>query len=417
MSVEGTLELVKLPEILQLVAQQRKTGILTVQGPQDIIAISFLNGQIVAADALNQTVEEGLSQILVGERLITAQDFSRAAAEYQSSGLRLLDHLVEKRYVARPDLLRALRIQMTRLLEQLLRWDKGEFKFYSGDEVSYEEGFVPIPVDELLFQIAQRNATAAAAAPRPVPVPPAAPVRPAPAPPAAPVSDGGMGPLPGPDELSRRPAAASAPATPAAAEEAARQGLRVVRREGTPPASGRVVTAGPAEGEVAAGPFRKMKVEAPAAQAGSQPVAPKILAAGLAILLFTALLLRPAAVLLPFPWQERERETLAQDLRSSQYLKIDQAAKTWFLLEGRFPANLGDLVTAGLLTRADLRDPQGYPIRYEPGEESYTLQPMKGGKPVAGAETSEAVTGNFLLDPEILTVPAESAEHPLVLLD
>jgi hypothetical protein len=36
---------------------------------------------------------------------------------------------------------------------------------------------------------------------------------------------------------------------------------------------------------------------------------------------------------------------------------------------------------------------------------------------LAGTETSEAVTGNFLLDPEILTVPAESAEHPLVLLD
>lgn len=415
MSVEGTLELVKLPEILQLVAQQRKTGILTVQGPQDIIAISFLNGQIVAADALNQTVEEGLSQILVGERLMTAQDFSRAAAEYQSSGVRLLDYLVEKRYVARPDLLRALRIQMTRLLEQLLRWDKGEFKFYSGDEVSYEEGFVPIPVDELLFQIAQRNATAAAAAPRPVPVPPAAPVRPAPAPTSAPVPD--LGPLPGPDELSRRPAAA-APAPAATTEEVARQGLRVVRREGVPPAPGRVApAAGPAEGEAAAGPFRRMKVEAPAAEAGAQPIAPKILAAGLAILLFTALLLRPAAVLLPFPWQEREREALAQDLRSSQYLKIDQAAKTWFLLEGRFPANLGDLVQAGLLTRADLRDPQGYPIRYEPGEESYTLQPMEGGKPVAGAETSEAVTGNFLLDPEILTVPAESAEHPLVLLD
>ena len=72
---------------------------------------------------------------------------------------------------------------------------------------------------------------------------------------------------------------------------------------------------------------------------------------------------------------------------------------------------------AGLLTRADLRDSRGRPLRYEPGEESYTLQPMEAGQPVAGAESSEAVTGNFLLDPEILTVPAESAEHPLVLLD
>jgi len=380
MAVEGTLDLFKLPEILQLVAQQRKTGILTVQGQQDIIAISFLNGQIVAADALNQTVEEGLSQILVGEGLMTANDFSRAAAEYPASGLRLLDFLVEKLYVARPDLLRALRIQMTRLLEKLLLWDQGEFKFYSGDEVSYEEGFVPIPVDELLFQIAQRNA---AAGPRPVPAPAPGPV--------------------------------AAPSPAAVAEDAAagRPGLRVVRQEGAPAAPGRAV---PAEAE-AAGPFRKMKVEAPTAEIGAQPVTPKLLAAGFALLLGALLFVQPEAVLLPFPWQEREREALAQDLRSSLYLKIDQAAKTAFLLAGRFPANLGDLVEAGLLTRADLRDPRGLSLRYEPGEESYTLQPMQAGKPVAGAETSEAVTGNFLLDPEILTVPAESAEHPLILLD
>ncbi|HKH47631.1 MAG TPA: DUF4388 domain-containing protein [Thermoanaerobaculia bacterium] len=385
MAVEGTLDLFKLPEILQLVAQQRKTGILTVQGQQDIIAISFLNGQIVAADALNQTVEEGLAQILVGEGLMTANDFSRAAAEYPASGLRLLDFLVERLYVARPELLRALRIQMTRLLEQLLRWDKGEFKFYSGDEVSYEEGFIPIPVDELLFQIAQRNA---AAGPRPVPAP-------APVAPGAAAAPGRPAPVPG-------PVAAQPPAAVAEDAAAGRPGLRVVRRE--------------AEAE-AAGPFRKMKVGAPAAELGTRPITPKLLAAGFALLLGALLLVRPQAVLLPFPWQEREREALSQDLRSSLYLKIDQAAKTSFLLAGRFPANLGDLVEAGLLTRTDLRDPRGLPLRYEPGEESYTLQPMEAGKPVAGAETSEAVTGNFLLDPEILTVPAESAEHPLVLLD
>lgn len=408
MAVEGTLDLFKLPEILQLVAQQRKTGILTIQGQQDIIAISFLSGQIVAADALNQTVEEGLSQVLVGENLVSAGDFARAAAEYQPSGLRLLDFLVERQYVTRTALLGALRIQTSRLLEQLMHWDKGEFKFYSGDEVSYEEGFAPIPVDELLFQAAQRGATGAPPVARPVPVPAPPPARPA-----APMPDGGMGPLPGPDELARRPTplAPSSPAPAAAppvSEEsaAARPGFRVVRREGMPPGS---------EAE-AASPFRKMKVDAPAAPVRSS-VVPKILAAGLAVLSLTALLFRPEAILLPFPWQPQEREALGQDLRSSLYLKIDQASKTYFLLEGRFPAKLSDLVDAGLLSRADLRDSQGHPLQYTPAEESYTLHPVDGGKPLPGAETSEAISGNFLLDPEILTVPAESAEHPLVLLD
>ena len=53
MAVEGTLEVFKLPEILQMISQQQKTGILTVQGQQDIIAVSFLKGQIVTVDSLN----------------------------------------------------------------------------------------------------------------------------------------------------------------------------------------------------------------------------------------------------------------------------------------------------------------------------------------------------------------------------
>lgn len=408
MAVEGTLELFRLPEILQLISQQRKTGILTVQGQQDIIAVSFSNGQIVAVDAISQTVEEGLSQILVGEGLMSAADFARASAEHQASGGRLLDLLVERGYVARPDLLQALRIQTSRQLQDLLRWEKGEFKFYSSDEASYEDGFIPIPVEEVLFQAGARAAAAQPQPPLPGPRPVAAP----PAAPPAPAA-----PLPGLDDtLSRRAAPpAAAPAEPAGQ---ARQGLRVVRREGTPPAPGAVrpLSAPSAEAE-AAGPFRKMKVEAPPAAAPPQPVAPKLLAAGLAGLLAFALFTRPEALVLPFPWQEAERSALAQDQRESLYLKIDRAAKTYFLLEGRFPAGLEQLREMGLLDGSDLRDPQGNALRYAASEESYTLQPLQGGRPIPGADAGEAITGNFLLDPEFLTVPEESTAQPLVLLD
>src|SRR5689334_18667559 len=179
MAVEGTLDLFKLPEILQLVSQQKKTGILTVQGQQDIVAISFLNGRIVAADALNQTLEEGLSQILLKEGMISAPDLGRAASEHQSSGGRLMDLLVERRYIERSQLLEALRLQTYRLLQQLLRWSQGDFKFYSGDEVSYEEGFVPISVEELLLN----SAAFAPPAPPVAAAPPPSSPRPQPAPP------------------------------------------------------------------------------------------------------------------------------------------------------------------------------------------------------------------------------------------
>lgn len=389
MAVEGTLEVFKLPEILQMISQQQKTGILTVQGPQDIIAVSFLKGQIVTVDSLNQTQEEGLSQILIKEGLLTSTQFARASAEHQSSGMRLLDLLVERGYVQRDALLRALRLHSTRLLAALLRWDKGEFKFYGGDEVPYEEGFVPITVEEVLVAGAPRRTTG------PVPVPPAPPTP-------------GPRPVPsGPAPILSVPSL-DGPAPPAAPATAARPGLRVVRREGMP------VDRPAVEEPATTGPYRKMTVEAVETPRAVLPIAA---AAILAILTLLLLFLAPSAVVIPFPWQEEERAALAREQRASLYLKIDRAAKTWFLLEGRFPERLSQLVDAGFLAPADLSDPYGRPLEYAATEESYTLQPLMDGKPVAGEETSEAITGNFLLDPGFLTLPTESAAQPLVLLD
>jgi len=383
MAVEGTLDLFKLPEILQLVSQQKKTGILTVQGQQDIVAISFLNGRIVAADALNQTLEEGLSQVLLKEGMISAPDLGRAAAEHQSSGVRLMDLLVERRYIERSQLLEALRLQTYRLLQQLLRWNQGDFKFYSGDEVSFEEGFEPISVEDLLLNSAAFAPVASPAAPpppRPQPVPP---------PPAAPVTAPAPRPVPAPSPVlvPPPPQPRIAPAVP------------------------------PSPGVEPGGPFRQMKVEPRQAPPRSLGWVGRALAGLLAALVIASLLRAPDALMIPFPWQDREREALARDQRASLYLKIDRAAKTWFLLKGSFPDHLQDLVNAGLLSSGDLEDPEGRPLRYAAAEESYTLQPLERGKPVADAEAAEAITGNFLLDPEFLNVPPESTAAPLVLLD
>ncbi len=399
MAVEGTLELFKLPEILQLVSQQKKTGILTVQGQQDIVAISFLNGGIVAADALNQTLEEGLGQVLVGEGLLSASELGRASSEHQAAGGRLLDVLVDRRYVDRQQLLKALRLQTRRLLQDLLRWDKGDFKFYSGDEVFYEDGFVPISVEELLLHAGEAEAAEAKA--RPAAMPPAAPATPR-AVPAAPPSP----PAPVPSE---RPAAPG--------------GLRVVRSP--EPSAARPAPARPAPvpaptaalNETMVGQFRQMTVDQPVSAPWSTRLLPGLLAAGLAAFLGAVLLTRPGAMLLPFPWQDGERAAVSRDQQTSLYLKIDRAAKTFFLLEGRFPDRLGQLRDAGLLATEDLRDPQGRPLQYAPAEESYTLQPIESGELVAGEASTEAITGNFLLDPEFLSVTSESTGQPLVLLD
>lgn len=446
MAVEGTLDLFKLPEILQLISQQKKTGILTVQGQQDIVAISFLAGRIVAADALNQPLEEGLSQILLKEGMIGAPDLGRASAEHQSSGGRLIDLLVERRYIERAQLLEALRLQTSRLLEQLMRWSQGDFKFYSGDEVSYEEGFEPISVEELLIHAAQHapappkprsapallpppqgspgSPQAAQAMPAQVAVPPQ---RPAPPPPIEAI------PFPAPRATAGTPFPGAEPMIPpdmppsrvAAILESNAQKAAQSRGHSSSSSSssfsgveGLAALVPPDSLEsTSSGVFRQMKAEPRVVPSHLPAWAGRALAALLTALVVAALLLSPDSLVVPFPWQERERDVLVRDQRAALYLKIDRAAKTWFLLKGSFPDRLQELVNAGLLAPADLQDPEGQPLRYAASEESYTLQSLHGGKPLAGASETEAITGNFLLDPEFLNVTPASAGPPLVLLD
>ena len=162
--------------------------------------------------------------------------------------------------------------------------------------------------------------------------------------------------------------------------------------------------------------FRKMKVEELAVPRSSRAVA-RVAALVPAILLVFFLLADPGRLLLPLPWEEAQRQDLAQEQRSTLYLKIDRAAKTFFLLEARFPERLAQLQQLNLLSGADLRDTQGHELRYTAREESYKVQPVDSkGAPIAGTETTDAVTGNFLLDSEFISVSPD-AQAPLVLLD
>ncbi len=531
MALEGSLEVFNLPEILQMVAVQRKTGILTVQGETDIVAVSFLNGQVVAADALNQTVEEGLGQVLAQMQLVKPEDFAAVAAEHQAGGGRMVDLLQQRGYVERPQLLRALRTQTYGLLMQLLDWKRGDFKFYGGDEVSYEDGFEPITVEEVLLRgapTAASTASAAAEAPsaddvytRVSPPPqrvrvldeaaeasgprdgsgiwvsrdeklvldrldgrrsvaeigretrlgttrvlrvierlleaglahpgtgggvatPAAAIQVAPR--LVPVSPGTA---PGMAAAgSGRPAAPRSPARTAPGPSSAAPAFGAGTPGPTPaapvsrrpqpvprPAAGDALTMDPLQLGTDAGLAARPSLEDSQSRAARpRPVAPMpraqaaaaapvpswpgvALASGLLILVLVVSSARPGLLFLPYPWQEAARESLEKLQRSSLYFKIDRAAKTYFLLEGHYPDDLGHLADLRLLGGEDLRDPRGRRLAYATAELSYSLQPVEGGEPLADLGRREAVTGDFLLDAEFTKLPARSETQALVLLD
>ncbi|MCP4657704.1 MAG: DUF4388 domain-containing protein [bacterium] len=481
MPLEGDLRNIALPRVLQSVAAQQSTGILTVQGEDDIVAVSCLNGQVMAADALNQTVEDGLGKVLVSQKVISAEDFATAANDHQGgSGGSLGELLVSRKLVSRKQLLDALRLQTYRLMLQVLTWRNGEFKFYGGDEVSYEEGVVPIPVDELLIRALETLGERSG-------VPGSVPRFDAvyrPVPPRGPVhvlgrdGDGSVGGIwiTEPQELflkkidGRTSAVAIAKAggygryqalfclhqllendliqistaapRPAAAESAwATQSVEPVAPVPavagpagveeqvepeifTPPSTGEIA---PARAKVSKPPVQArpardaevQKLAIPPAATALQPWIGTCLAALLLVLLGLVLVRRPASYLQPFPWQENQRSTVERQLRQALFLKIDRATRSYFLMEAHYPDTLQELVGFGLLSPEDLEDPGGHSLRYSPDTESYQsykIDVLVKGKALDGLGTSEATTGDFFLDPQFIA-PDEATEKPLYLID
>jgi hypothetical protein len=355
-SIEGSLEEFRLPDVLQMVARQRKTGILTVQSDTTIVAVSFLGGDVVSADSLAQTVEDRLGEVLVREGLLDRSKFAALAARQEAGEGRLLDLLVRAGGVTREQVLACLRLQTGELVGELLDWRQGEFKFYGGDEVSHEEGIEPLAVADL---VAGSETVPPPEPPEPVettaPIPPQPFAEPAPLPRPAPIVV--EMPLPEP-EVDEEPAAA----------------------------------------------------------AQLPPSAAPVLASVLAACLLVAVRVAPVSFLLPFPWQAQDRRALLEVQRLADHLAVDRAAKTYFLLEGRFPDSLDRLVELDLLDPEDLVDPQGRRLLLDPRADSYEVRPRgEGGLEEA---RTEAITGNFLLDPDFLDVPGGvETEAPLVLLD
>lgn len=449
MALEGDLTVFHLPDILQLVAQQQKTGILTVQGEHDILAVSFLRGEIVAADALNQNFEEGLGEVLASQGLVRPEDFARVSEGQKVSGQRLADYLVDQAILSRQQLLGALRQQTYRLLLQVLRWREGEFKFYSGEEVSFEEGVQPISIEELLMRSIGDllgEGTLSGTLPHGFVAYERLPTN------RSLRLLGRDGDLPGdsPDEVwinaddERVLGLLDGRATAAEVAQASGlgeyktlyslfrllQGGLVRPRSATPPGGRPGSEPEPAEAPPAAVapqlPLRRAakleKIELPVESATSSSGARtgRLLGIVCAFALAALLVLSIGhfeRLLYPFPWLRGERVAFERQIRVSQALLIDRAARTYFLLEGEYPPRLEELVARRQLPRRALTGPFGEGLGYGVDAVSYTLRPRvvdSGDGPMVVTET---ISGDFAVDPEFFRGLREEEGIPLVLLD
>jgi hypothetical protein len=153
MALEGTLHDFSLADILQLIALQHKTGLLTVRSPGDTVTLGFVDGQLVSAESSAQRLDTRLGTVLVKTRRL-APDLLARALEMQAQTLQRLGFILLKNgFCSAQDLRDGLDIQIRRIVYGLFRWTDGDYVFEQTDHVDYDtESTTPISVERLLME-------------------------------------------------------------------------------------------------------------------------------------------------------------------------------------------------------------------------------------------------------------------------
>jgi hypothetical protein len=355
MRVEGSLEGAALGAVLRRIGDDRATGILTLQGEEDIIGVTFVGGEIVSVDAVNQPPEETTGRLLVERGLLTREALATLLGEQEAGGPRMQESVVEQGLVDPEELSEVQREKSLRLCSRALAWRRGRYRFYPNDEVAYEPGMTAITVTEVL-------ALEALGAPSPP----------------TPRTGDALPPLAPPPE--RTDAAGAGAREPGRAESSS--WLDRVGRD-------------------------LESVGTPARLAWT-------LALVAALALALAVWRLPARVYFPITAERLAELAYGRQQRSAFYLKVDRAAKAYYLLTGSFPDSLPELVAPGLLAEADLRASRRE-VAYAEAPVSYLVLVGDEAGP-AGSHRTETVAGHFLLDPAFVS-PEVVEAPPLVLLD
>ena len=153
MALEGTLRDFHLSDIFQLISIQKKTGTLSLRDRDEMVTVSFKDGNIVAADSSKKGMEGRLGQVLVKSGRITEMNLARALTIQKETLQRLGHILVERGFIGEADLKDALTIQVSQLVYRLFLCKDGDYHFNQDDTIEYDrEHFSPLSAESILLE-------------------------------------------------------------------------------------------------------------------------------------------------------------------------------------------------------------------------------------------------------------------------
>lgn len=129
MALEGNIAEFSLPEILQLLSSQRKTGVLSLEQDRDAAALDFEEGQITGGYFSRRGVQEDLSGYLFKTGLVGEAELARAEEIQSRRRVPLEEVLIEEGFMSEEDFAEAIRFKIQEIMDEVFTWVDGHYTF------------------------------------------------------------------------------------------------------------------------------------------------------------------------------------------------------------------------------------------------------------------------------------------------
>jgi hypothetical protein len=153
MALQGTLKDFSITEIIQLIGQQLKTGVLKIRRGKNIVEISFVDGMIVHIYSNYRGKKDLIGEIFVKAQLITEEQLNRVLRIQKETLKYLGEILVELQLLTKEDVLKVVSTQIYETIYDLFWWEDGTFNFDLKLVESYKKIPFALSTEQVLLNI------------------------------------------------------------------------------------------------------------------------------------------------------------------------------------------------------------------------------------------------------------------------
>ena len=153
MALQGTLKDFSITEIIQLIGQQLKTGVLKIRRGKELVEIHFVDGMIVHIYSNYRGKKDLIGEILVKAQLITEEQLERVLKIQKDTLKYLGEILVELQLLTKDDVLKVISTQIYETIYELFWWEDGNFNFDLKLVESYKKIPFALSTEQVLLNI------------------------------------------------------------------------------------------------------------------------------------------------------------------------------------------------------------------------------------------------------------------------